>query len=121
MTQLKKLTGSGFAGQQAIAITGDIDAAVTALGTNAATAYAIGYGLTNVTTAVSGTGLILPPPLAGTGIGDYYEVNNAGANAALVYPPTGGTVNGAASQSVAAGGWTVFKCWSADGLTWKSK
>jgi hypothetical protein len=121
----KKLSGSGFAPLQVTNIIGDVDPAVTALGTTAATAYPIGACNTLVTTAAAGTGVILPPGTTGapnfTGLFDEYCVANAGANAVLIYPPTGGTINGAASLSLAVGALDYLTCVSTNGLTWFSK
>lgn len=121
--QQKKLTGSGFAPLQAINLTGDVDPAVTALGTNAATAYQIGSVHTNVTTAAASTGVILPLVTAGAVLGDVVDVHNGGASTLTVYPPVGGTINGAASVTITAGSWTIFQCWDASGagLIWLSK
>jgi hypothetical protein len=117
MSQQKKLTGAGFSPLQATGIVGDLDAAVTATGNNAATAYPIGFVNTNVTTTAASTGVILPTG----GFGDELYVYNNGANALTVYPPVGGTVNGAASVSIAAGGWSIFRCASTTGLGYVSK
>jgi len=121
--QQKKLTGSGFAPLQATNLIGDVDPNVTALGTNAATAYQIGAVNTNVTTTAASTGVILPLPAAGCVVGDSFDIRNAGANTLTVYPPTGGTINGAASVTIAAAGWSIFQCWdtSGAGLIWLSK
>jgi hypothetical protein len=125
MTILKKLTGSGFSALQATNISGDVDPAVTATGNSAATAYAIGACNTLVTTAAASTGVILPVGTTGapnfTALFDEYAVANRGANSLTVYPPTGGTIDGGASASVAAGAMKYFTCVSTDGLTWFSK
>jgi hypothetical protein len=122
MSLQKKLSGSGFAPLQVTNIIGDVDPAVTALGTNAATAYPIGACNTNVTTAAAGTGVILPPGTTGApnvnGLFDEYCVANQGTNPVLIYPPTGGTINGGASYSLAAGSLVYITCVSSAGLTW---
>jgi hypothetical protein len=117
----KRLTGSGFAPLQAVNLIGDLDPAITATGSTAPTAYQIGSINSNVTVTAASTGVILPAPVSGTGYGDYVLINNAGANALTVYPPTGGTINGGASASVAAAAFALVYCLSADGLTWKAK
>ncbi|GAA0696365.1 hypothetical protein ISN75_06845 [Dyella marensis] len=114
----KRLTGSGLSPLQTTNIIGDVDPAVTAVGTNAATAYAIGSANTTVTTAASGTGLILP---AGASPWDEYSIANRGANTIAIYPPTGGTINGGASATIATNGLGFAVCTSADGLTWLMK
>lgn len=125
MSVSKKLSGSGFAPLQVTNIIGDVDPAVTALGTNAATAYPLGACNTLVTTAASGTGVILPVGTTGapnfTALFDEYCIANRGASAVLIYPPTGGTINGAASLSLAVGALDYLTCVSTDGLTWFSK
>jgi hypothetical protein len=68
---------------------------ITAAGTNLATATQLTATFNVVSTTPSGTGVILPNV-----IGTAFWVHNAGANALLVYPPTG-TVNGTASHSLA--------------------
>jgi hypothetical protein len=68
---------------------------LTAAGTNLATALALTAEYNVVSTTASGTGVALPS-VTGAKIWVY----NAGANALLVYPPSG-TVNGGASYSLA--------------------
>jgi|ERR1700761_2222654 len=114
----KALTGSGFAGGQAINVTGGADPGVIALGTNAATAYPMQLGNTQFGTVAASTGGILP---LGAVTGDSCLVFNNGANALTIYPPVGGTINGGASVSVAAAGFILAACASSDGLTWRSK
>lgn len=68
---------------------GDINAAVSAAGTNQATATALITDYSIVTTVASGTGVILPSangqPIS--------VVLNAGANPLTVYPASGETMN----------------------------
>jgi hypothetical protein len=68
---------------------------ITAAGTTLATATQLTATFNVVSTTPSGTGVILPNV-----IGTAFWVHNAGANALLVYPPSG-TVNGTASHSLA--------------------
>jgi len=114
----KALTGSGFAPLQATNVIGNLDPAITALGNSNVTAYQMGLGNSKFTTTAASTGGILP---SGCSPGDTALVSNDGANALTVYPPVGGTINAGASISVAAAGWAILTCWSADGLVWKSK
>lgn len=114
----KKLTGSGLAPLQVVNIIGDVDPAVTALGSSAGTAYPIGAANTTVTTAAASTGVILP---AGASPYDEYTIANRGANSLTVYPPNTGTINGGASASIATNGLGYAVCTSADGLTWLMK
>jgi hypothetical protein len=125
MTIQKKLSGSGFAPLQVTNVIGDSDPNVTSIGSSAATAYLLGAANTRVTTAAASTGVILPPGTTGapnfTSQWDEYTVANSGANTLTVYPPTGGTIDGSASATIAAGSLKYFTCVSGDGLTWYSK
>lgn len=119
MPRLKDLTGSGFSALAATSIQGAVDPAVTATGSTGPTAYPINLPSTKVTVTAASTGVILPA--LNTAIGDVFDVSNDGANALTIYPPAGGTIDGSASKSLAAGGWLILQLWSGDGLTWKSK
>jgi 6-phosphogluconolactonase (cycloisomerase 2 family) len=66
-----------------------ISTAQTATGSTQATALAITRPITSITTAASGTGVILPVPQPGTRI----LIRNGGANTLSVYPNTGGQIN----------------------------
>lgn len=70
---------------------------LTAVGTNLATALALTAARNVVTSAAAGTGVALPNVVGA----DIWVFNNQGTNAINVYPPTG-TLNGAASVSLAA-------------------
>lgn len=76
--------------------------ALTAAGTNAATALVLTNLVSEITTVASGTGVRLPTVM---GVGQSaFIANGAAANAVLIYPPTGATFyNSGASLSVAAG------------------
>lgn len=125
MSIQKKLSGSGFAPLQVTNIIGDNDYGETATGSNAAGAFNISACNTYFTTVASSTGAILPPGNTGApstvSLGDEYMIANTGANALTVYPPSGGTVNGGASVSIAANALAYFTCVSTNGLTWISK
>lgn len=118
MSQTKKLTGAGFAPLQAISIIGDNDYGVTATGSSSADAYGIGCTNTIFTTVAASTGAILPANAAPS---DRLCIVNRGANALTVYPNSGGTADGGASVSVAAGTFKYFQMVSNDSLTWMSK
>lgn len=66
-----------------------VAATVSAAGTSQATATALTADINNVTTVGSGTGVILPVPVAGTKI----TVFSNGANNLLVYPNSGATID----------------------------
>lgn len=91
--------------------------ALTALGTNQATAFVISGTDTALifSTVAASTGCILPNGLQGTRI----CVRNDGVAALSVYPPVGGTMNGGttnAAFSLASGGSQEFT--SKDNLAW---
>ena len=81
---------------------------ITALGTNQATATVLNGDTNIITTTAAGTGVILP-----TGIGREIAVINRGANALLVYPASGYTIDGATvniATSVPPLGWLIVDC-----------
>jgi hypothetical protein len=94
-----RVQGAGQSGGATTAICGDVSAAVTAAGTVAADATSVSAVVTRVSTTASGTGIRLPAPEAGA----MMFVRNDGANTLTVYPPSGGTINGSASNTIAAG------------------
>lgn len=74
-----------------------VASALTAAGTTQATALALTAQESILTTVASGSGARLPF----LGIGVEVVVRNRGANALLVYPPTGGSIeSGATNASV---------------------
>ena len=94
-----RVQGSGQSGGSAQAICGDVSAAVTATGSSATDAVSVSAVVTRVSSAAAGTGVKLPTPEAGA----MMVVRNDGANTVTVYPPTGSTINGGASNTIAAG------------------
>lgn len=83
---------------------------LTAAGSNASTALDLEAngvrGFAEFGTVASGTGCRLPSNAAIAGV--LVGVYNGGANALTVYPPTGGTIDGGASVSVAPGKCRTF-------------
>jgi hypothetical protein len=75
-----------------------VSTGLTAAGTTQGTGLVLsgGYSIQEITTAASGTGVVLPTGVAG----GYVAVVNRGANPVIVYPASGGTING---QSANAG------------------
>lgn len=72
--------------------------AVTAAGTSAATAKALAVSQSQVTSAPGATGVILPGTASLTRL--FFVRNLAASTAALnIYPPTGGSINGAAANA----------------------
>jgi hypothetical protein len=94
-----RVQGAGQSGGAAQAICGQVDNAVTAAGTTAADATQVNNTWVRVSTAASGTGVRLPAVETGA----MMVVRNDGANTLTVYPATGTTINGSASDSIAAG------------------
>lgn len=94
MSQIKKLTGAGFAPLQAVGVIGDEDngtgAGITATGATQGTAYALGAVNSHFTTVAASTGALLPVASAP---GEELRVFNYGANSLSVYPPVGGKCN----------------------------
>jgi hypothetical protein len=74
------------------AVVGDVANTLTATGTTQANALALSCANNIVTTAAASTGVRLPT----TSPGDSVLVANLGANALLVYPVVGGSIQGAA-------------------------
>ena len=75
----------------------DIDLVVTATGsTSQANSYAIRAAVTEITTAASASGVRLP---ADANPGDSFIICNKGANTCLLYPPSGGTINGGSTNA----------------------
>lgn len=102
MTITSNLMGTGLSGIAAQQITGIVADALTATGTTQATAFLLSSDLSVFATVASGTGC----RLRDGGENDQYTIVNDGANALLIYPPLGGTINGGAvnaSISLAAG------------------
>jgi hypothetical protein len=77
------------------------DYAITATGTNLATAYAIKSAYSYFSTVAAGTGAALPS--AAVALGEEKVIWNQGANALTVYAQSGETIGGAGSISVAGG------------------
>lgn len=103
---------------QASAIIGGLTNSLTAAGSTQAGATQLQLTSNSVfTTVAAGTGAILPPGISTItdklAAGDWIRVINYGANALLVYPPTGGAIsNGSvnAGFSVAANKNAEFVC-----------
>lgn len=84
--------------------------AVTCAGTTSGTATAIKTKLAQLTAASSQTGAILPSTAL---VNDEFWVNTVSSTSAVVYPPSGATINGASSLTVAQNKTAVFKKYSA--------
>lgn len=105
----RHIMASGMASLAADTIAGQVNAALVGAGTTQADATPISQDANEFITVASGTGARLT---ALEEIGDTMEVYNYGANALLVYPPTGLNINALAVNagfSVAAGGKAAFR------------
>ena len=85
-----KLFGSGLSDLAVSAIGNDVNAAITAAGTDQAGATELTNCLNSVTTVAASSGVRL---YAGSA-GDWQLVYNGGANPLKVYPPTSAQING---------------------------
>jgi hypothetical protein len=110
---MKEMQQSGMWVTQAQAVNGSLETGITAAGATQATAYQLTKVISNVTTTAASTGVLLP---AGLAAGDHTIVRNGGANALTVYPQGAGTINGAATLSIAAG--KVAYLINIDGINW---
>lgn len=95
MPQARKLVASGLPGPLANAVVGDVANGLTATGTTQATALQLQADVNRFTTVAASSGAILPA----MNPGDSCVVFNGGANALLVYPPVGGTINALAANA----------------------
>lgn len=89
MTLQARIVQSGLSAVNAQAIVGTIANTLTAAGTVQGNAVALTADLNRFTTVAAGTGAIAPA----MNPSDSIQIFNAGANALLVYPPVGGTIN----------------------------
>lgn len=104
------MMGVGTPAAQAQAISGTVTDAQTATGSTQGTALTLPSNIVRFSTVASGTGAIIP---SSTQISDEYVVVNSGANALLVYPPTGASIAAGATNagfSVAANKSAYFIC-----------
>ena len=86
-----KLFGSGLPGLTVQALCQDVNASVTAAGTNQSTATELTNAVNYITTVAAGTGVVL---YSGLTAGDSQLIYNAGANPLLIYPFSGAQING---------------------------
>lgn len=98
MTIRKNIIGLGTPGQTASSIVGSVGTTAAGAGTTRTDAMLLPMTSNHwVTVGANNSGLILPPG-NGTGDslqgGDYMRVYNDTSNTLLLYPPTGGQLNG---------------------------
>jgi hypothetical protein len=89
MPLASRLVSAGIPSTAATAILGTVATGLTAAGTTQATALQLGSDINVCSTVAASTGVILQA----MNPGDEVIVRNGGANALLVYPPVGGTIN----------------------------
>lgn len=102
------LMGTGTPAAQATAIIGSVTSGLTALGSTQGTALGLTSSFNQFSSVPASTGAILPSFMQP---GDTLCVSNNGANALLVYPPTGAQIGAGATNagfSVAAGKTACF-------------
>lgn len=103
-----RIMAGGVSALAANQICGDVTDSITATGTTNADAVALSTVINRVTTTAASTGAVLMAPEAGSAV----VVINSGANALLVYPSTGASINALTATtggfSVAAGGRAMF-------------
>lgn len=88
----------------------DVETSISAAGTTQGTATELKAADNEITTAASGSGVILSSSLSS---GDSQTVFNAGANAVKVYPPSGMKINALATNNpmlLAVNTGCFFKC-----------
>lgn len=117
MTQTLHLTGLGMAASLAQNVVGGVSNTQTATGSSSQTnSFAIVSDITIFTTAAGNTGARLP---AGSSPGDSFVISNLDSNTMLIYPPTGGVINGGSVN--ASANLTTKKsviCFSIDGTNY---
>ena len=109
-----RVQGAGQSGGATTAICGDVASALPATGSSATDALQLSAVVSRVSSAAASTGVKLPAPEAGA----MMVVRNDGANTITVYPPTGSTINGSASNTIAAGKADLY--FGTSGTTWVS-
>lgn len=90
-----EVMGGGFSAGQAKTINGQVNNTVSAAGTTQATATALKTSNCFVTTVGANSGVIIP----NASHRDTIRIYNAGANALTVYPPTGGRIYPASTNT----------------------
>jgi hypothetical protein len=94
MPLAKDLVGAGFSPGQARGVNGLRNTAISAAGTNQATATALTATINYVSTVAANSGVICP----NASHGDDMWIFNGGANVLAVYPPVGSKFNAIATN-----------------------
>ena len=87
--------GSGIPPLATLNICGDVATGISAAGTASAGATALTAVYNVLGTVASGAGVRMMTPQPGA----FVSVHNRGANPCLVYPSTGGTINGGSADA----------------------
>jgi len=114
MTIPSRVLGSGISPLATQSIAGTATVGLTATGTTAATALQLSTSYNVVSTTAASTGV----KLLQTENGASMVVANNGASSLTVYPPTGSTIDGAASVAIATTKRRIF--WGTSDTTWVS-
>lgn len=97
MTIKSNLTGTGIAPAAATQIVGNVANTLTATGSSSQTnSYAIQTDISIFTSAAGNTGARLPSTASA---GDTFTIANLDGNTMLVYPPSGGVINGGSTNA----------------------
>jgi len=89
--------GVGMSGETARAVAGTVDSGVTATGSSSQDdSYAIKAAKTYVSGGGATTGVRLPSDAQ---IGDEFLIGNGSGSNLLVYPPSGGAINGGSADA----------------------
>lgn len=122
MAAQKDMIQAGLFVNQAAAISGFPQTGITALagGANSASTPLLTFGPNLVTVCASANDSV-KIPTGGRKGDEIFVKSTAATNAVAVFPPTGGTINGASTDalfSITAVKAAVLKCMTDDGLTW---
>lgn len=104
MTLPSRVLGSGISGLSTVAICGDGQDNVTAVGTSASDATQLVAVMTSVDTTSPGSGVKLPK----AEMGALVFISNSGAHTLTVYPQTGDTINNTTSAAIAQNHSSVY-------------
>lgn len=109
-----RVQGAGQSGGATTAICGDVEGNVTATGNNDATSLQVNAVFVRSGTTAASTGVKLPTAEAGA----WMVVRNDGVSSLTVYPPSGATINGSTSDTIAAAKANFY--FATSGTTWVS-
>lgn len=114
MPFIEHLMGSGTPAAQASATAGGGATGLVAVGSTAGTALQLSASWNAITTSAGSTGVMLPKASGG-----FCGIRNDSGQTIVVYPPTGSTINAAASSVTLATATSMF-CAQSSATTWFS-